>query len=159
MKTVQEFIDANRHLPNFFEGKMVLAYCSAMKDLELAERDQNHSYQVESAQKKLAIQSDIEKFMEIVGGYSRWNIAEKLHRCQLDIEKAKHQSRNVLKKTIRDHPDISPDNAEKMEIVQEAFAKRDTIIMRLKPTVIKLAKKLNEAEEILKKYGSEAVIE
>ncbi len=121
MTTVQEFIDANRHQANFFEGKMALAYCSAMKDLELAEKAQNHSFQVESAQKKLEIQSDIENFMEIVGGYSRWNIAEKLHRCQLDIEKAKRRSRNVLKKTIRDNSNLSPDNVEKMKIVQEAL--------------------------------------
>ncbi len=78
MTTVQEFIDANRHLAYLFEGKMALAYCSAMKDLESA-KDENHSLH-EAARKKLAIRSDIEDFMEIVGGYSRRNIAEKLHR-------------------------------------------------------------------------------
>ncbi len=46
-----------------------------------------------------------------------------------------------MKKTIRDHPGLSPDNAEKMEIVQEAFAKRNALIMRLKPTAIELEKK------------------
>ncbi len=100
MTTVQEYVDANRHLVYLFEGKMALAYCSAVREFELAETDQDHSFQVEAAQKKLAIQSDIEKFMEIVGDYSRRNIAEKLHRCRLDIEKAKRQSRNVLKRQL-----------------------------------------------------------
>jgi len=58
-----------------------------------------------------------------------------------------------LKKALLENPNMSPDNVEKLDVVQDAFAKRDTIIAELKPVVAELEKKLGKAEEILERYG------
>ena len=109
---------------------------------------------IDAAEGRLAqIQTDIEDFMEIVGSYSRRDIAEKLNRCKLDITEAKRKARNVWKKAIRENPGLSPDNVEKLDEVQAAFAERDRIIAGLKQNIADLEKKLMEAEKILKKYG------
>ena len=75
------------------------------------------------------------------------------NRCKLDIARAKRKARNILKRAIQENPELSPDNVEKLDVVQAAFAERDRIIAELKPIVAELEKKLMDAEEILKKYG------
>ena len=124
MTKLEEFADVGRHPRNTFEGKMARAYREAVEDLESAENDhENPVPQLGSAERRLAeIESDIENFMDIVGSYSRHDIAHRLNRCKLDV-------------------------------VQAAFAKRDTIIAELKPVIAELTKKLMKAEEILVKYG------
>lgn len=54
---------------------------------------------------------------------------------------------------IQENPGLSPDNVEKLEVVQAAFTKRDAIIAESKPIMDELKGKLRKAEEILVKYG------
>jgi|WetSurMetagenome_2_1015567.scaffolds.fasta_scaffold399721_1 hypothetical protein len=135
MITFEEFADPKMHPISNLESKMARAY------------------QIEKAQNRLAeIQSDIEDFMNIVGSHSRYNIETKLHRCKLDIAKAKSQARNTLKRATQDNPELSPDNVDKLEIVQAAFMERDRLVAEIKPLITELEKKLNRANEILEKY-------
>jgi len=153
--TFNEFADVSKHPVYTFESKMARAYVKAVEDLESAKRDQGNSLHLNGeAQRRVAeIESDIENFMTIVGCYSRREVAEKLHRSKLDIAGAKRQARNILKKALLENPNMSPDKVEKLDVVQDAFAKRDTIIAELKPVVAELEKKLGKAEEILERYG------
>jgi len=155
MMTFNEFADVSKHPVYTFESKMARAYVKAVEDLESAKRDQGNSLHLNGeAQRRVAeIESDIENFMTIVGCYSRREVAEKLHRSKLDIAGAKRQARNILKKALLENPNMSPDKVEKLDVVQDAFAKRDTIIAELKPVVAELEKKLGKAEEILERYG------
>jgi hypothetical protein len=173
MITFEEFADPKKHPFNNLESKMARAYRETIANLESASRELWNTMRVDDsmlpyflpdyeepaqviyrAEDRLAeIQSDIENFMSIVGSYSRQEIAEKLNRCKLDIAKAKRQARNIRNKAIQENPGLSPDNVEKLEIVQAAFAKRDRIIVGLKPIITDLERKLMEAEKILEKYG------
>ena len=175
MMTFDEFAEANKHPCMTLESKMANAYRDTIEELESANRDFWKTMQadqvdgqsavyflpeyedplmaIDAAEGRLAqIQTDIEDFMEIVGGYSRRDISEKLSRCKLDITEAKRKARNVWMKAIQENPELSPDNVEKLDEVQAAFAERVRIIAGLKPTIADLEKKLLDAEEILKKY-------
>jgi hypothetical protein len=150
---IEEFADYGRHPAYTFEGRMAAAFREAVEDLELA-TDDNDLYRIDEAQKRLSeIQTDIEDFMEIVGGYSRRDITEKLNRSKLDIADAKRNARNVWKRAMRENPELIPDNVEKLDEVQAAFAERDRIIAKLKPIIADLEKRLMKAEKTLKKYG------
>lgn len=155
MITLNEFADVSKHPVYTFESKMAHAYVKAVEDLESVKRDHGTSSNpAEDAQIRVAeIESDIENFIDIVGSYSRRDVAEKLHRSKLDIERARRQARNILKRALQENPDISPDGVEKLDAVKAAFGKRDTIIAELKPIVADSERKLREAEEILEKYG------
>ena len=141
--TFEEFADVKKHPFSNLESKMARAYRKTVEELKSASGDDALA----------EIQRDIENFMNIVGSYSRYDVAQKLHRCELDIANAKRQARNILKRAIQENPGLSPDNVEKMEVVQAAFAKRDAIIAELKPIISELKGKLMKAEEILIKYG------
>jgi hypothetical protein len=152
MTKFEEFADSGRHPAYTFEGKMAAAFREAVEDLEIA-TDNNDRYKIEEAQKRAAeIQNDVKNFIDIVGGYSRHDVAEKLIRCKLDIARAKRKARNVLKRAKQENQDLSPDNVEKLEVVQAAYMERDRIIAGLKPIIADLKEKLNRAEKILKKY-------
>lgn len=152
MTKFEEFIEPGRHPANTFEGKMAVAFGEAVEDLEIA-TDDNDLNRIEVAQKRVdEIQADIENFMDIVGGYSRHGVAEKLNRCKLDIARAKRKARNILKRAKLENPELSPDNVEKLEVVQAAYRERDRIIAELKPVVAESKKTLTRAEKILKKY-------
>jgi hypothetical protein len=151
--TIEKFAEVGRHPAYTFEYKMARAYRSALGDLESAKRD-SELPRIEYAHRRLAeIQTDIEKFMDIVGGYSRRDVAERLHQCKLDITEAKCLARNTLSRAIQENPELSPDNVEKLDEVRAAFAERDRIIAVLMPIAVDLERKLMNAEEILKKYG------
>jgi hypothetical protein len=152
MMGIEEFTEYGRHPTYTFEGRMARAYREAVEDLETA-TDDNDLYRIEEAQKMVAeIQSDIEYFMDIVGCYSRHDVAEKLNRCKLDIARAKRKARTILKRAKLENLGLSPDNVDKMEVVQTAYKERDRIIAELKPTTADLKEKLNRAEKILEKY-------
>jgi hypothetical protein len=155
MTTLEEFADARRHPANMYEGKMARAYREAVNDLECARSDfENPLPQIEDAEIRVAeIESDIENFMGIVGGYSRHDIANRFNRAKLDIANAKRKARNIKKKAIQENPELSSDNVEKLDVLQAAFAKRDAIIAELKPVVSELKRTIMKAEEILVKYG------
>ena len=155
MLTIKEFADAGRHPANMFEGKMARAYREAVNDLESARCDfENPLPQIDDAERRVAeIESDIENFMGIVGGYSRHEIAHRLNRCALDIKNAKRKARNIKKKAIQENPGLAPDNIEKLDVVQAAFMERDGIIAELKPVVSEMKRTIMKAEEILVKYG------
>lgn len=176
MMTFDEFAEANKHPCITLESKMARAYRDTIEELESANMDfwktmradqvdgQSAVYflpeyedpllAIDAAEGRLAqIQTDIEDFMEIVGGYSRQDIAEKLSRSKLDIADAKRKARNVWKRAIQENPELSPDNVEKLDEVQAAFRERDRIIAGLKPIIADLEKKLMDADKILKKYG------
>lgn len=176
MMTFDEFAEANKYPCMTLESKMARAYRDTIEELESANRafwktmradwvdGQSAVYflpeyeyplmAIDAAEGRLAqIQTDIEDFMEIVGGYSRRDIAEKLNRSKLDIADAKRKSRNVWTRAMQENPELSPDNVEKLDEVQAAFRERDCIIAGLKPIIADLEKKLMDAEEILKKYG------
>ncbi|MFZ2470551.1 MAG: hypothetical protein WAW52_01285 [Methanothrix sp.] len=149
---IEKFADSGRHPAYTFEGKMAAAFREAVEDLEIA-TDDNDLYRIDEAQKRVEeIQSDIENFIGIVGGYSRHGVAEKLNRCKLDIARSKRKARNVLKRAELENPDLCSDNVEKLEVVQTAYRERDRIIAKLKPTMVDLKEKLNRAEKMLKKY-------
>ena len=155
MTTLEEFADARRHPANMYEGKMARAYREAVNDLECARSDfENPLPQIEDAEIRVAeIESDIENFMGIVGGYSRHENAHRLNHAKLDIKNAKRKARNIKKKAVQENPGLSPNNVDKLDVVQAAFAKRDAIIAEFKPVIAELKKKLMKAEEILVKYG------
>jgi hypothetical protein len=155
MLKIEEFSDDKRHPRNTFEGKMARAYREAVEDLESARSDfENPVPQIDDQERRLKeIRSDIENFMTIVGSYSRHEIAQKFNRCKLDLANAKRKAHNILKRAIQENPGLSPDNVEKLDVVQAAFTKRDAIIVELKPVIAELTKKLMKAEEILVKYG------
>lgn len=155
MTKLEEFADAGRHPANTFEWRMARAYREAVRDLESAESGyENPVPQIDDMERRLAeIESDIENFMDIVGGYSRHGVAEELNRGKLDIARAKRKAGNVLKRAKLENPELSQDNVEKLDIVKAAFAKRDAIIAELKPVVAELKKKIIKAEKILVKYG------
>jgi len=176
MMTFDEFAEANKHPCMTLESKMAHAYRDTIEELESANRDfwrtmradqvdgqailyflpeyEDPLMAIDAAEGRLAqIQTDIENFMEIVGGYSRRDIAEKLNRSKLDITDAKRKARNVWKSAIQENPGLSPDNVEKLDEVRVAFRERDRIIAELKPIIADLEKKLMDAEKILKKYG------
>jgi hypothetical protein len=155
MTKLEKFADAGRHPANTFESRMARAYKEAVRDLESAESDyENPVPQIDDMERRLAeIESDIENFMDIVGGYSRKDVAEKLNRCKLDIARAKRKARTVLKRAILENPELSPDNVEKLDVVQAAYRERDRIIVELKPIVAELNETLTRAEKILVKYG------
>ena len=149
---IEEFADSDRHPFYTFEGRMAAAFREAVEDLDLA-TDDNDLYRIDEAQKKVdEIQTDVRNFMEIVGGYSRHNVAERLNRSKLDIEKAKRKARNILKKAKLENLGLSTDNIEKLDVVQTAYKERDRIIAGLKPIIAESKKKLNRAEKILAKY-------
>jgi hypothetical protein len=56
-----------------------------------------------------------------------------------------------LKRAELENPELSPDNVEKLEVVQAAYKERDRIIAELKPTMAESKEKLIRAEKILKK--------
>ena len=155
MLKIDEFSDAKRHPINTFEWRMARAYREAVNDLESARSDfENPLPQIDDAEKRVAeIESDIENFMDSVGGFSRHNIAHRLNRAKLDIANAKRKARNIKKKAIQENPGLSSDNVEKLDVVQAAFAKRDAIIAELKPVVSEMKRTIMKAEEILVKYG------
>ena len=161
MTKLEEFADVERHPSNTFEGKMARAYREAVRDLESARSDfENPSPQLDDEERRLReIQSDIENFMDIVGSFSRHEIAQRFNRCKLDIANAKRKARSTLKRAILENPGLSPDNVEKLDVVQAAFAKRDRIIAELKPIITKLEGKLRNADKILKKYESGLIFE
>jgi hypothetical protein len=176
MMTFDEFAEANKHPCMTLESKMAHAYRDTIEELESANKNfwktmrtdqvggqailcflpeyEAPLMAIDAAEGRLAqIQTDIEDFMEIVGCYSRRDIAEKLNRSKLDIADAKRKARNVWKKAMQENPELSPDNVEKLDEVQTAFAERDRIIAELKPIIADLEKKLLDVEKILKKYG------
>jgi hypothetical protein len=154
MTKLEEFTDAGRHPANTFEWRMARAYREAVADLESAESDfDNPVPQLDDQERRLAeIESDIENFMDIVGSYSRHEIAHRLNRCKLDIKNAKRKAHNILKRAIQENPGLSPDNVEKLDVVKAAFVERDRIIAELKPIIAASNEKLSIAEKILKKY-------
>ena len=151
----EEFARVGRHPDYVFEGKMAQAYRTAVDELRSAREGSGDSLpRIEDAQKRLAeIESDISNFIDIVGGYSRHDIAKKLNRCKLDIDRAKRKARNILKKAKLENPDLSLDNVEKLEVVQTAYKERDRIIAGLKPIAAELNEKVKRAVKILEKYG------
>ena len=176
MISFDEFADANRNQGITFECKMARAYRDTVEELESANKEfwktmrvqqvdslvipyflpeyEDPLLAIDAAEGRLAqIQTDIEDFMEIVGGHSRRDIGGRLHQCELEIVDAKRQARNVWKKAIQENPELSPDNVEKLDVVQAASRERDRIIAGLKPVVADLKRKLMEAEKILEKYG------
>ena len=76
-----------------------------------------------------------------------------MHKCEMDIAGAKCSAYRALNRAIQENPGLSPDNVEKLGVVQVAFLERDRIITELTPQVVKMEKKLADAEEILKKYA------
>jgi hypothetical protein len=150
MMTFDEFAEANKHPCITLESKMACVYRDTIEELESANRafwktmraDQvdgqailyflpeyeDPLLAIDAAEGRLAqIQTDIEDFMEIVGGYSRRDISEKLNRSKLDIADAKRKARNVWKKAIQDNTGLSPDNVEKLDEVQAASGKETAL--------------------------------
>jgi len=154
MLKIEEFANF-RHQANTYEGKMARAYREAVNDLESARCDfENPLPQIDDAEKRVTeIEADIENFMDIVGGYSRHEIAHRLNRAKLDIANAKRKARNIRKKAIQDNLALSPDNVEKLDVVQAAFTERDSVIANSKPVVTEMKRIIMKAEEILVKYG------
>jgi hypothetical protein len=154
MHTIKGFIKYGRHSANFYEYKMAQAYRSALADLESAKNDFENPFSWIDEERRLAeIRFDIENFMNILGSYSRKDVADRLHRCKLDIANAKRKARIVRKKTIQENPGLSLDEVDRLEIVQASFTRRDRLIKRSMPIIADSKRRLQIAWEILIKYG------
>jgi hypothetical protein len=154
MLTIERFFEAGRHPANVYEYRMAQAYRSALADLESAKRDSENPSTLIDAERRLGeIRCDIENFMTIVGSYSRKDINDKMHRCELDIANAKRKAHNIKKKVIRENPNLSPDEVERLEIVRASSSKRDSLITELGPIIADSKEKIQKAWEILIKYG------
>ena len=154
MRKIKEFIKAGRHPVYILEYKMAQAYRSALADLESAKNDFGNPFSWIEAEKRVAeIRFDIKIFMDVLGSYSRKDVSDRLHRCELDISNAKRKARIVRKKAIQENPGLSRDNIEKLDVVQTAYKERDSKIAELTPIIAELENKMQRAEEILKKYG------
>jgi len=154
MLTIKKFAEAGRHPANFYEYRMAQAYRSALADLESAKNDFENPFSWIDAEKRIAeIRCDIEIFMDILGSYSRKDVADRLHRCELDIANAKRKARNVRKKAIQENPGLSLDEVERLETVQASFSRCDSLIKRSMPIIADSKRKLQIAWEILIKYG------
>ena len=168
-----EFADAKRHPFSNLESKLARAYRETVEELVAASKDlwktmrvddqmlpyflpeyEDPALVINAAEDRLAkIQSDIENFVEIVGGYSRFDVAQKLHRCELDIANAKRKAKNVRKRATQENPNLNLYEIEKLDVVQAAYAEREAKISELNPLIAELDGKLQRAKEILKKYG------
>jgi hypothetical protein len=126
---------------NSLENKMALACVDAYEKLEAAE--------IRLAE----IKNDIESFVEIAGSYSRFDVAQKLRRYQLDISNAKRKARNIRKKAALENPTLCPKEIDELYVVRAAYAKSDAKIKELKPKITVLQCRLYKCEQILKKYG------
>ena len=154
MLTIEGFVEAGRHPANVYEYRMAQAYHSALADLESAKLDFENPFSCIDAEKRVAeIRCDIEIFMDILGSYSRKDVNEKMYRCKLDIANAKRKARNVRKKAIRENPVLSLDEVERLEIVRASFSRRDSLITELDPIIADSQGKIQNAWEILIKYG------
>lgn len=176
MNIFEEFADSKEHFYDSFERKMARAYRDTVEELVAASKDlwstmrveqdddqalqyflpeyEDPALKIEDAEIRIAeIQTDIETFVNIVGGHSRQKIVQKFHRYELDIANAKRKARIILKKAIQENPGLSRDNVEKSGVVQAAYKERDSKIAELTPIIAELEKKMQRAEEILKKYG------
>lgn len=109
---------------------------------------------ISEASTKLAeIQKDYEAFKEIVGeSRSVRNIAEELRRAKLKISNAEHDSLVIWKHALMENVGMSPIEAEKLEVVQTSFRKRDKIKAEYEPLVAELQDKLTKANAVLGKY-------
>jgi len=154
MLTIEGFVEAGRHPANVYEYRMAQAYRSALADLESAKMDlENPSMRIDAERRLGEIRCDIENFMDILGSYSRKDVNEKLHRCELDIANAKRKARNTWKKALLENPNLSPDEVKKLEIVRASFSRRDGLITELSPIIADSKEKIQKAWEILIKYG------
>jgi len=154
MHTIKGFIKYGRHPIYLLEYKMAQAYRSALADLESAKNDFENPFSWIDAEKRVAeIRWDIEIFMDILGSYSRKDVADRLHRCKLDIANAKRKARIVRKKAIQENPGLSLDEVDRLEIVQASFSRRDRLIKRSMPIIADSKRRLQIAWEILIKYG------
>jgi hypothetical protein len=167
-----EFADLKNRRIHDLERKMACAYLEAVEKVESASMELRKTMRVDdsmlpyflpeyedpalamdAAEDRLAeIQSDIENFVGIVGSYSRRDIAQKLHRCKLDIANAKRKTNNVRKRAAQENPNLSPNEIEKLAVVKAAFTERETKIAELKPIMTDLERILSNAKEILIKY-------
>lgn len=175
MMSVEEFVDVRRQPPNTPESKMAFAYRKTVEDIESRSKDMWRFIRakrvdgqlipyflpeaeaplsaLESAEKRLAeVQSDIKKFLKLMDGDSIRGISEQLHRSKLKVSNAEHDSRIVWEHALRDNRDLSPIDAEKLEIVQTSFRKRDKIKGEYEPLVAELQDKLKKANVILERY-------
>jgi hypothetical protein len=172
MMSFDEFADPRRFRFCTLDSKMACAYREALAELESVSRElwktmrmdgdlpyflpdcETPAIAKEAAEDRLAeIQTDIEAFVNIVGGYSRDEIWEELHRCKLEIAKARRHARHVLKQALSENPNLSQEQVEVLQEVQDAFEKRDRIVAELKLIMAELEGKLRDAMEILRKYG------
>ena len=154
MLTIEGFVVAGRHPANVYEYRMAQAYRSALADLESAKMDfKNPLLRIDAEKTVAEIRCDIENFMTIVRSYSRKDVNEKLHRCELDIANAKRKARNTWKKAIRENPGLSLDEVGRLEIVRASFSRRDGLITELSPIIADSKEKIQKAWEILIKYG------
>ena len=172
----EEFVEAQNDPVYKLERKIASAYCSVLKELEAAVREfwscirteddggvllsyylpeyENPMLQVDEYERKLGeIQLDIENFIDTADGYTRRNLAERLHRCELDIAKEKRKVRTIKKKARLENPNLNSEEIENLEIVRAAIARQDNIIAQLKPEIDELEIKLQESKEILLKYN------
>lgn len=177
MMTIEEFADIRRQPPNTLESKMAFAYRKTVEDIESGSKDiwryirakrvdgQLIPYflpeaeaplsALESAEKRRAeVQSDIKKFVKLMDGDSMRGIVEQLHRSKLKVSNAEHDSRIVWEHALRENRDLSPIDAEKLEVVQAAIRKRDKIKAEYEPIVTELQDKLKRANVILERYKS-----
>lgn len=178
INTFEEFVAVQNEPLSRLRKNLAKAYRSALENLDVATKElwscmrteddggsllsyftpeyENSMFKVDECEKKLGeIQLDIENFINIAGGYSRNDIAERLHRCKLDIENKKRKVRTIKKKAKLENPNMSDAEIGNLEVVKEAIERRDNLIAQLGPEIDELEIKLEACMEILLKYNYE----
>lgn len=104
------------------------------------------------------IRKDILKFLELNGGEASLTglavgLADKLARARRDLQYVVIKANAVREKAVRENSGMTPLEAEQLEIVQQAFDKRDRVQADLQPVIADLEGKLAVANAILQKYA------
>lgn len=100
------------------------------------------------------VQKDIEAYLALTDGeVSLDSLTEKLIRYRRTISNVTFEANAIRERTVRQNKSMSPQEAEQLEPVQQAFDKRDRIKAELEPMVSDLQSKLSKAKKTLEKYN------
>lgn len=175
MMMIDEYAAA-KLTPNTSESKLARSYRKAKEDIEAGSRDlikliraervDGHLVpvfapeaeaiqdKIENAEKrKVEARRDIEKLHKVLNGRSLVEISGELHRARLKISNVEHDSRIVWKHALIENHEMTPLEAQELEVVKAAFRKRDNLKAKYEPLVADLQDTLTKANEILSKYS------
>jgi cell fate (sporulation/competence/biofilm development) regulator YmcA (YheA/YmcA/DUF963 family) len=120
---------------------------------------ENIATALQEAENRVAeVQADIEKFLELTGGEASLTslgigLADKFARARRTLDNVVKETNAIRERAVRTNPGMTPLEAEQLEVVQQAFDKRDRIQAELGPVIADFEGKLAEVNKIMKKYA------